>query len=250
MTPLEGWIKYHRKSMDSAVWNLPPGQYKVWDTILLLANNTDRKWWDGTEEVEIPRGSFVTSEPKLAEKAKVSRKTVRGALANLLRLGSIRAKRRAKKYTLIEVVNFKAYQGYKDRQGQEEGQVRAKQGPSEGHNVRMKNERIDRKRPIADVPPSTSKKGKKIHPETDPCISLFSGEFFQKFERTYQVEWGRDRKLMSGLLQGHGPEVVKNLIPLFFRFAPSWVRENGQYTIPVFRKEFNSLQALKGRGDI
>ncbi len=55
---------------------------------------------------------------------------------------------------------------------------------------------------------------------------------------------------MSGLLKGHGPDVVKELIHLFFRYAPQWVRDNGRYTIPVFRNTFNELQALKSRGDI
>ncbi len=108
---------------------------------------------------------------------------------------------------------------------------------------------------IADASPASAseggKKGPKIHPETDPCIHLFSEQFSKKFEeRTYQVEWGRDRKLMSGLLKGQGPEVVRELIPLFFRYAPQWVRDNGRYIIPVFRNTFNELQALKSRGDI
>jgi len=147
---LEGWIKHYRKTLESPVWSLSPSQYKVWDACLLLANNTDRKWFDGTGEVMIPRGSFITSEPKLAEMAKVSRKAVRGALTNLERIGSIRAKRRAKRWTLIEVVNFPFYQGDEHGQGQEQGQVRAKQGPSKGHNVRMKNEEREKRTPVFD----------------------------------------------------------------------------------------------------
>ena len=107
---------------------------------------------------------------------------------------------------------------------------------------------------IADAPPVSApkggEKGSKIHQETDPCIRLFSEQFSRKFDRGYQVEWGRDRKLISGLLRGHGPEVVRELTSLFFRYAPQWVRDNGRYTIPVFRKTFNELQALKGQGEI
>ena len=139
MTPLTGWIKFHRKTMNSATWSLSPGQFKVWAACLLMANNTNRSWFDGAGEVEIPRGSFVTSEPKLAEAAKVTRRVVQGALINLERIGSIRYKRRAKKWTLIEVVNFDTYQGSEWVEGQEEVQVRDKWGTSEGHNVRMKN---------------------------------------------------------------------------------------------------------------
>ncbi len=154
---------------------------------------------------------------------------------------------------MIEIVNFDIYQGSEEIESQEMSLRRAKDEPRTSHNVRIKNERS--KEYIADTPPASASKGKKgglkIHPETDPCIHLFSEQFSKKFEeRTYQVEWGRDRKLMSGLVKGHGPDVVKELIPLFFRYAPQWVRDNGRYIIPVFRKTFNELQALKSRGDI
>ncbi len=111
MTPLTGWIKFHRKTMEGPVWDLSPPQYKVWDACLLLANNKPRKWFDGTREIVIPRGSFVTTERGLAEKVKVSRIVIRRALTGLERIGSIRAQRRAQKYTVIEVVNFDSYQG-------------------------------------------------------------------------------------------------------------------------------------------
>ncbi len=143
MTPLTGWIKFHRKTIDSAVWNLSNAQLRVWLTCLLMANNTSRNWFDGTGEVEIPRGSFITSQPKLAEKARVSRKAVRGALKVLERIGSIRAKTRAKRYTEITVVNFDTYQASEQMRAKRG----AKQGPSKGHNVRMKEREKERKEP-------------------------------------------------------------------------------------------------------
>ncbi len=246
MTPLSGWIEFHRKTLESPVWNLSDAQLRVWLTCLLMANNTSRNWFDGTGEVEIPQGSFVTTQRNLAKKARVSRRATRGALEVLERSGSIRAQIRAHRYTVITIVNFDSYQAH-DFQG---AQIRSHRGAQQGpirENERTKD--------IADAPPASASKGKKgglkIHPETDPCIHLFGEQFSKKFEeRTYQVEWGRDRKLMSGLLKGHGPEVVRELIPLFFRYAPQWVRDNGRYIIPVFRKTFNELQALKSRGDI
>ncbi len=129
MTPLTGWIKFHRKTMSSAVWSLSPAQFKVWATCLLMANNTNRNWFDGKGEVQIPRGSFITTQDDLAKTARVSRKIVRGALASLERIGSIRAKPRAKRYTEITIINFDAYQISEQTKGQEEGQLRAKQGP-------------------------------------------------------------------------------------------------------------------------
>jgi len=129
MTPLTGWIKFHRKTIDSAVWNLSDAQFRIWVTCLLMANNKDRKWWDGHDEVIIPRGSFVTTQRNLAKKARVSRKATRGALEVLERISSIRAKIRAHRYTIITIVNFDSYQAH-DFQGAQIGSHRgAQQGP-------------------------------------------------------------------------------------------------------------------------
>ncbi len=122
---MNGWFKFHRTMLDHAVWSLSEGQLKVWVTCLALANIQPKEWWDGRERTEIPAGSFITSQDHLAKAAKLSRRIVRGALTNLERIGSIRAKARANRWTLIEVVNWPLYQGTGDAQGQEEGQPRA-----------------------------------------------------------------------------------------------------------------------------
>lgn len=152
MTSLTGWIKFHRKTLDSPVWNLSPPQYKVWDACLLLANNKPRKWFDGTREIVIPKGSFVTTERGLAEKVKVSRIVIRRALTGLERIGSIRAQRRAQKYTVIEVVNFDRYQGSDQMVSPETSPERAQFEP-----IREK----ERSKDIADAPPASASKGGK-----------------------------------------------------------------------------------------
>ena len=50
-----GAVKLCRQQMEQAIWRLPPGQFKVWVLCLLLANHDPASWWDGREEVEIPR---------------------------------------------------------------------------------------------------------------------------------------------------------------------------------------------------
>ncbi len=159
MTSLTGWIKFYRKIMESPVWDLSDAQLRVWLTCLLMANNKDRKWLH--DEVPIPRGSFVTSKENLAKTARVSRRVVRGALTNLERIGSIRAKTRANKFTFITVVNFDVYQPLDRAEGQEKGQLRANRGPTEGHNER-------------------SKEGKKKRKEQEPS-SFNEHAFWEKF---------------------------------------------------------------------
>jgi DNA-binding transcriptional MocR family regulator len=128
----------YRALLEHPIWQLSPGQRCVWFTILARANHKPGEWFDGRERVEIPAGSFVTSQPHLAEAAGVSRIVVRHALSNLEVLGSIRAKMRAKRWTLIEVVNWPLYQGADDEVSQEESPRRAKGEPRASHNLRMK----------------------------------------------------------------------------------------------------------------
>jgi hypothetical protein len=135
---VNGWVKLHRKIQAHPVWHLTDGQFKVWVTCLLLANHKDAEWWNGQARVPIAAGSFITSQDHLAKAARVSRKTVRGAIRGLIGLGSIRANPRANRWTLVEIVNWQAYQGDDDEPGQPEGQVRANRGPTEGHDGRMK----------------------------------------------------------------------------------------------------------------
>jgi hypothetical protein len=138
---LEGWVKLHRQTLHSAVvTSLPPADFKVFVACLLSANNRTRQWFNGHEDEAIPRGSFVTSQPHLAADLRLTRKQIRGALERLEKIGSIWAKPRAKRYTLITIVNFEAYQAPEGAPGQAMGQRRAKSGPTPGHNVRRKKE--------------------------------------------------------------------------------------------------------------
>jgi hypothetical protein len=129
---MNGWWKCHRKMTDHAVWNLSDAQFKVWVTILMYANHRDQDWWDGSLRLTIPAGSFITSQDHLATLSRTSRKTVRLSIDALIRIGSITANTRAKKYTEITLINSDKYRGTDIEEGQQEGQVGAKQGPSEG----------------------------------------------------------------------------------------------------------------------
>lgn len=129
---MNGWWKFHRNMEDHPVWRLSDAQFKVWITILNNANHKDQDWWNGTERITIPAGSFITSQDHLAYLARVSRRCVRGALETLQRLGSIRSSARSNRYTHITLVNYNTYSGSDEDAGQLEGQQRAYRGPTEG----------------------------------------------------------------------------------------------------------------------
>jgi hypothetical protein len=105
----DGYVKLHRRAMDSYLWELPEGQFKVALTCLALANWKDGQGWDGVRPVAIPRGSFMTSRESLAKGARVSEQTVRTALRNLENAGFL-TKRSTKRHTVISIVNYESYQ--------------------------------------------------------------------------------------------------------------------------------------------
>lgn len=129
---MNGWFRFWRCMRDHPVWDLPPGQFKVWMTLLAMANLKPAAWYDGKERVQIAPGALVTSQEHLAKEARVSRKVARLALASLERIGSIRTKVRANRWTLVEVVNWPTYQGAAPEKGQPGANPNRAEGPTGG----------------------------------------------------------------------------------------------------------------------
>ena len=63
-----GWIALHRKIQSHWLWEDKPfSNGQAWIDLLMLANHTEKKVLIGKELVSVPPGSFITSEPKLAD---------------------------------------------------------------------------------------------------------------------------------------------------------------------------------------
>jgi uncharacterized phage protein (TIGR02220 family) len=105
----EGYIKLHRCLLESAVWHMPGGHIKVFLTILACVKWRDAKAWDGSQEVEVPAGSMLTSLSRLAEMAGVGVQVVRGALRNLEKC-QIVTQKATKQHRVISVINWHKYQ--------------------------------------------------------------------------------------------------------------------------------------------
>jgi hypothetical protein len=106
---------------------------KVMVAFVINANWTPKPWYDGSKLVEIPRGSFVTSYPKLAEFCQLSPKQVRSAFAHLKKLG-FAAYQRAGTGTMVSVLDYDTYQPRRNEEGRLEGSLRAGSGQDEGTN--------------------------------------------------------------------------------------------------------------------
>jgi hypothetical protein len=166
-----GYVKLYRKLIENPVWTqLSPAVLKVMFAFLIKANWKPATWYDGRSEIQIPRGSFVTSYPKMAEFCSLTPKQVRAAFDHLQRL-HFAAYTRAAKWTMVTVLNYSTYQDVASEEGTVEGSLGAGSGHDEG-TMRAPIEEVKKGRttlsasggdgggaPLVLVPPDSNEKG-------------------------------------------------------------------------------------------
>ncbi len=111
----EGWIKLYRNLREHWIWE-DPVKLRWWIDMLLQANHHDKKVALGNEIILIRRGSFHTSELKLAKRWCTSKKSARTFLDLLQNDGMINMVK-SFKGTTIEVSKYGDYQGYNEEKG-------------------------------------------------------------------------------------------------------------------------------------
>ncbi len=105
-----GWICLHRALLQ---WELycDISTTRLWIHCLLKASHKNLVWRD----IEVPRGSFCTTLPKLESETKLSTQTLRTCLSKLISTGNIQDKA-TNKCRLISIVNFEKYQLFESAQ--------------------------------------------------------------------------------------------------------------------------------------
>ena len=111
-----GWIKLYRELLDKPIWfESTPEQKVILITLLLMANHDGRQWeWQGQQYYAGP-GQFVTSLPKIAEKAGpgISIQNVRTALKRFEKYEFL-TDQSTNKNRLITINNWAFYQDKPD----------------------------------------------------------------------------------------------------------------------------------------
>lgn len=117
---MEGWISLYRKIQEHWLWTKRRkfSQFEAWISLLFKANFKDTKIMIGDNLVEVKRGSFITSEVKLAEEWKWDRSTVRKFLKTLEEQKMIQ-KISTTKYTSISIENWELYQNTQQQNRQQ-----------------------------------------------------------------------------------------------------------------------------------
>lgn len=108
----EGWIKLHRKLLDSQVFQ-SEGLLKVWIWCLLKANHKDNwvsvKTGRGITEVLVRRGQFIFGRETASKELKMAPRTVYDRMQKLARMQNL-AIQPATHYSIVTIQNYNHYQ--------------------------------------------------------------------------------------------------------------------------------------------
>jgi len=228
----EGWIKLHRKSIYSQVFQ-NDGLWKVWTWCLMKANHEDNwvpiKTGRGTAEVFVKRGQFIFGRKTAAKALKMKPRTVH---KRMLKLENMRncALKSDTHYTVVTILNYELYQGSGKAEGTTQGTGK---GQPRDTNKNDKNEK-------------KLNNGRSQKKETDPKVKEFLkywGEtFLQETNQPYVFSFGKEGKLIKDLLQVHSLEAIQEMTRAFFK--DEQCKRRG-LTIGIFKTEVNRLIGLK-----
>lgn len=110
----EGWIKLHRKILDSPLWkDCNDSQRVVLITILLMASHKENRWIFKGQEYSVKPGQFVTSLKSISEQSGVNVGVVQRCLSKFEKYG-FSISESTNKNRLITIENWDKYQGGDD----------------------------------------------------------------------------------------------------------------------------------------
>lgn len=103
-----GWIKLHRKLLDSSIFTSDSG-LRIWIWCLLRANHDECDVFVGIHKVHLMPGQFVFGRESASESLGISPSTVRNWI-NILQQDSRIDIKPTNKYSVISVLNWNDYQ--------------------------------------------------------------------------------------------------------------------------------------------
>lgn len=152
-----GWVKLHRKSMESTIWKNPMIWF-VWSWCLMKANHKDKKFPFNGKDILVKNGSFITGQIKAQEELPtLTRQNIRTAFDYLKSTNRITIAS-TNKFSVITIVNWKKYQ-------QDNPQT---------------NQPLTNEQPATNQPLTTNKNVKKEKNVKKPIIAEASSAFSYK----------------------------------------------------------------------
>ena len=104
-----GWIKLHRKTINSAIFD-NPHLLKMWIWCLLKATHDEYEQMVGLEKITLKQGQFITGRNKGSAELSVNQSTWYKHIKTLEKMQMVELKSNNKK-TVVTIVNWALYQG-------------------------------------------------------------------------------------------------------------------------------------------
>ena len=153
----EGWIKIHRKSMDSSVWK-SANIWMVWSWCLMKANHEPHKFPFNGDDMEVLTGQFITGINKAILEIPLTCQMFRSAIKYLEKTQRLTIKT-TNKFSLITVNKWQEYQVEKEHANK---QITNKQQTSNKPVTTNKNDKNDKNDKNLNTSEETSQTNKDI----------------------------------------------------------------------------------------
>jgi len=107
---MSGWIKVHRKILESQVWTSEPfSRGQAWVDLLLLANHEYGFFYLRDHKIEVQRGQVGWSHLKLSQRWKWSRTKVKRFIKDLEKEQQV-VQQQSHSTSVITILNYEEYQ--------------------------------------------------------------------------------------------------------------------------------------------
>lgn len=105
---MSGYIKLHRKCLDSAVFG-DSDLWRFWCWCLLKASYKSRQVFMNGVVVDIEPGQFIMGRKSASEELRLSQQSIRTMLKNLEKLGNLTSQS-TNRFTVVTLINWEVYQ--------------------------------------------------------------------------------------------------------------------------------------------
>lgn len=240
---MNGWIKLHRKSLESSVFRNPI-YWQVWCWCLMRANHEDNKIPFNGGDLTIVTGQFVTSIEKGSSECNITERKWRNAI-NYLKATSRLLINTTNKFTVVSIQNWKDYQVKENEnveQTSNKDQTNVEQTSTDKNDKKEKNDK------------NSSSPAEVTHAPADAYIynthahevqpPLFEGigleaqvmDKEEEFEKLQKAERERVKSLMV--------ETFNQTMKTNAKKFPSEAEKNLEYWLDIYGEE-SVLQAIR-----
>jgi hypothetical protein len=247
---MSDWLKLHRSIEENEFWfGERFTKAQAWIDLLLLATYKPRTVFIRGVEINLKPGELCYSQVSLAKRWKWNFKTVVSFLSMLSKREMVETKT-SNVTTVISIRNWKKYQSNGEQSGDQSGeQMETRTETNKECKEGKEGKEIDSPNGSSAPNQQKSSQEKSVSPVRE-FQSWWAAEYQRRFGEKYMFNFGKDGKLIKGMLAAVGDDIqrLKAKAVSFFDSGDEFIERAG-YTIGVFQSRFNSIRLPPTNGE-